>query len=216
MNEVRYKMTWGSHVPINTALINTFNITGVMELGMGDNSTNLFRRLCDSVVSIETDEEYANQFESTDRHRVVHHPVPHHIERFTRRYEIADDVLKVLDEKYIETLKCAYRDDLNMLFIDCISSHRWPALIEMHQYFDVIVCHDYENRPGEGRQLHWNKGEFKHSTDYRMFVDRSYPAHTAILIDIDICTESKFKQLQEEHQKALHDWIDVPSVIGEL
>ena len=36
------------------------------------------------------------------------------------------------------------------------------------------------------------------------------------LIDIDICTESKFKQLQEEHQKALHDWIDVPSVIGEL
>jgi hypothetical protein len=189
----------------------TFNVTGVMELGMGWNSTIVFNELAEYVVSVETDKQWINELKvqgivETENHKIIHHQTPHGIVRQTRRWNLSPSVLQQLDQEAVTLWKSLLNDRLNMLFIDCISSLRYPALVELHSDFDIIVMHDYELKRGHGRELHWANGTFECPDTHVMFIDETYRVETAFMIRKNLITDKKIESLRSAHAVAVKDW----------
>ena len=208
---LQHRQTWGSHAPINRALMETFNVTGVMELGMGWNSTVVFNELAKYVVSVETDKQWINELKAqgiveTENHKIIHQQTPHDIVRQTRRWNLSPSVLQQLDQEAVTLWKSLLDDRLNMLFIDSISSLRYPALVELHSDFDIIVMHDYELKRGHGRELHWANGAFECPDTHVMFIDETYTVETAFMIRKNLITDKKIESLRSAHAVAVKDW----------
>lgn len=178
MINTRQRETWGSHIPINMSLIEVLGITGVIELGAGYHSTAAFFKSCDNVISIETDEKWVKEIQSnisqSDTKRILHYQMPDGISRKTRRHETSDDVR----QEYLQFIQSNKTDTFNMLFVDSISSLRYDAVVQLHTTFDVVTFHDYQAR---GQKNHYCGG-IKHSDDYTLYVDKTYEAHTGILL----------------------------------
>lgn len=173
------KSTWGSHVPINMTFLEVLPITGVIELGIGHNSTPSFVNKSPRTLSVENDQKWLKQIQQdyppTDTHKYVHHEVSEI--RSTRRSTISEQKLKAANTFY----KQLCGDEYNMLFIDCYSGYRLEAFIAMHEQFDVITFHDYQAKPGrinhyDGKHVPYNTGL------YDLWIDETYPAHTGIVI----------------------------------
>lgn len=181
--DAKTKISWGSHVPINNAILEAFPITGVLELGAGYHSTAAFFEKAPKTVSIETDlawiEEMRKTLKEDDEHRLVHYQVPKEITRSVRRRNVSEQFLYTS----VEFFRKHKEPDLNFLFIDCISSLRYEALIRLYEKFDVITFHDYQDLVGKrGIQNHYNGKEFEPNSDYIMLVDETYLCHTGVLV----------------------------------
>ena len=170
---------WASHIPINSSILKAFDITGVLELGIGYHSTPMFFQSAKKVIGVETDKAWIDKLSSEikqdENHQLVYHQMPSHISRATRRRQLTEQEL--LDaRKFMFDL---VTDDLNFLFVDCISSLRWEALTHLHNKFDVITFHDYQP---PGIHNHYCDGKLELSDDYEMFIDKTYVSHTGVLI----------------------------------
>lgn len=194
---------WGSHIPVNSSILKVFDITGVMELGIGYHSTPMFFESAKKVIAIETDKAWidklSTEIKQDDDHKIVYHETPKHIKRATRRHQLSDNEL--LDARNF--MLSHITDELNFLFIDCISSFRWEALTYLHDKFDVITFHDYQH---PGIRNHYCNGKLELSEDYEMFIDKTYMSHTGILIHKKLV--HKFDELIRVHAEEVPKFYD--------
>lgn len=195
------QIRWSSHIPINSSILKVFDITGVLELGIGYHSTPMFFREAKKVIGVETDKNWidklSSEIEQDETHQLIHHPMPSHVSRATRRNRLTEQEL--LDARKFMLKFVA--DDLNFLFIDCISSLRWEALTHLHSHFDVITFHDYQP---PGIHNHYCDGKLELSDDYEMFIDKTYPSHTGILIHKNLM--DRFDKLVSVHKQEVKNF----------
>lgn len=196
-NQVR----WSSHVPINKSILQTYDITGVLELGIGYYSTPMFFEHAKKVIAVETDLEWIEKIEkdlkTDENHQIIWHELPRGVVRQTRRRQVNEQTL--LDARNFMLSLCT--DDLNFLFIDCISSLRWEALTYLHEKFDVITFHDYQV---PGIHNHYNDGDLRISNEYEMFIDKTYMSHTGILLHKKLL--NKLDELKSIHEKEVENF----------
>lgn len=192
--------TWGSHIPLNKAILDTFKITGVMELGSGLYSTSMFFKNSKNVISVETDQKWIEkvkeEIKETKNKRIVFQPTPKGITRSTRRNALTESQLAEARAFWLD-LKTP---KMNFLFIDCISSLRYEALIGIADQFDVVTFHDYQMAPGlPGIANHYNGQPFVPPETHKMFIDATYVTRTGLLIKNELC--SNIDALRENHAK---------------
>lgn len=166
-------LRWSSHIPINKAVLKSFQINGVLELGAGNNSTRMFLENGVEFISIESDKDW---IESLNIPNVIHYPAEG-ITRSTLRQHIPKQLLDDTIDFYISK-----KGNHNFLFIDCYAGFRLEALQRMHNLFDVIVFHDYEER--EDKNYGYSK--FKPDSNYRLFKDKTWVANCGIVIKEDL------------------------------
>lgn len=194
---MNHKITWGSHIPVHEALMDTYDVQGILELGAGLHSTSFFFNNCEDVVSIETDEEWIAKLRESlkedQHHKLVLHPVPDDISRATRRNNVTKEFLK----ESVSFWKKNISDNMNYLFIDSISCLRLEALEKLKNKFDIIVFHDANPR---GLNNHYNVDildKLSKSKKYNLIVDETYTQYTGILI---LKKLDKLDQFESNHR----------------
>ena len=187
------KITWGSHIPVHEALIDTYEVKGVLELGAGFHSTSFFFENCDYVTSIETDAEWVDKLRASlkedEKRRLILHPISNDITRSTRRHDVSEEFLKDVVTFWNQHIN----KDINYLFIDSISSLRLEALEKLKSKFDIIVFHDVNPR---GLKNHYGEDVFdklKKLKSYSLFVDETYTQYTGILISNKLANFDEFE-----------------------
>lgn len=193
------RTTWGSHVPTNQALIDYLGVTGVLEIGAGLNSTPMFARHVEHCVSIETDKEWVDRMRaeigpvrSLD---LVHYDLQDQtIQRATRR------VSQEVEDRFVGFCKSKTLPEMNMLFVDGISSLRYASVMQLTRFFDVVTFHDYQDK---GKKNHY-RGGIPEIENYDLYVDQTFEAHTGILIASDL--EFDLDQFREFHAKRLAEF----------
>lgn len=203
--ETNTRATWGSHVPINKAILETTNIKGVMELGIGYNSTPSLFESSPYVVGIENDLKWINEMRDSgsiaedNNHKIIHHELPPKVSRSSRRHEFGDSFfadVRAFYDKY-------YSTKTNMIFVDCYSCCRYEALLHLSKKsVDVITFHDYQLP--NGLKNHYNGGVEDVVPDkFDFYIDKTYTQHTGIWIrkkfthDIDQIIEATRKHADE-------------------
>ena len=200
---LNHMKTWGSHVPVNKSIMEFFDITGVMEIGAGYNSTPVFFKNAPYVVSIETDKEWVEKMKADiqedENHKMVYHEIASHITRPTRRHAVSQDFLDQSYEFWMSHLD----DRMNFLFVDCISSLRLEAITRLYEHFDVITFHDYQN---PGIVNHYSGGVTP-PKGFNGYIDKTYRAHTGVWInkDIDFDLEAFRKVLDKNAKEYIND-----------
>lgn len=181
------KETWGSHVPLNLALIETYDIPGVLELGAGDFSTKLFFERTEKCISIETDMEWIKHLRShikeDENHKIMYHDITDEMntsyknknQRSINSYEVSKEFLEKSRE-YTE--KYAVEDDIEMMFVDSIRCLRNYLLNNLYQHFEFVTFHDYTEK---GKRNHYGGG-FVPGKGWRMFVDKTYDVYTGLIM----------------------------------
>ena len=173
------KLTWGSHVPLNKSLLNTFEITGVTEFGIGHNSTPVFAQHANKVIAVESDSKWletmSKEYPATGKLTYIHHKTKY--SRTTRPWDIKEqDAIE-----YKQFLNTINFDNTNMLFIDCYSGYRLHTFNHIHHKFDFITMHDVQN---PGITNHWGGKTPTYDKDrYTLYVDKTYSVWTWLLID---------------------------------
>lgn len=197
------KLTWGSHIPVHEALIDTYDVKGVLELGAGYHSTSFFFANCEDVVSIETDSVWIDKLrenlKESDKHKLVHHTVPEDISRSTRRSNVSEEFLKESTKFW----KSNITKNMNYLFIDSISCLRLEALEKLKNKFDIIVFHDVNPR---GLKNHYGEDlldRLSKSTKYNLVVDKTYTQYTGILILKDL---GQLEQFEQNHKVRVKEY----------
>lgn len=200
MDEAK-KARWGSHVPINKTLLELFEVTGVMELGMGFFSTPMFVDSSPYTISIESDINWianlkAEGITNTTKHKIVHHNVgDENIIRSTPYTDIPNDIKNKATEVYNQYLT----DDINYLFIDCYGGLRLSALENLYNKVDIVVFHD----AGKRDSVMYGYKEFTDHPGYIMYHDCSYSPWTGFLIKESLINDKKVKQIKNLHRKYL-------------
>lgn len=195
-------LRWGSHVPLNKAIMQTFPITGVLELGAGFNSTPVFFENAEHVVSIENDKGWIDKLivekavVEDDSHKLVHHELPAEYYRGTRREQFDPKILK----DSIKFFNSFVTDDFNLLFVDCYAGLRLEAINKLYKKFDVIVYHDAE--PTEDH--HYGYSTLKVNKDYCHYIDRTFLANTGFIFSKKL--EPLFAQFVENYTKESEEW----------
>lgn len=179
-SDMEKKIRWGSHIPVNNSVISALPITGVMELGAGFNSTPIFFKSLENVVSIEADAKWIATLQSeaglvnTDTQLLIHHDVPTSIKRGTLRSNIPKSIRKEAIKFYSYHIK----PELNYLFVDQYAGFRVDSLIYLHDKFDVIAYHDAQ--PAD--DPFYDYTAFKPSNDYLWFRYETFPGYTGVIV----------------------------------
>lgn len=200
----RNRLTWGSHIDLNNALMDTFDVKGVVELGVGLYSTPIFRR-CPRTLSIECDLGWYNKIvkdlSSTDNHKIIYHDIGG-LPIQTKRW----DVPKERREKNTQLYRDLDVTDYNFLFVDNHASLRRDALDILHHKFDIIVYHDCQNtnrlRPGHINHSYEKDpdvGDFVPHEDYIMIHDQTFTQWTGLLLHKSLMPQ--FDELRENFVK---------------
>jgi hypothetical protein len=169
---------YGTHVPVLQAMLDVFQPSGILELGVGRNSTPLFHEYGKRLVSVETNRQWIDEIGKTFPQRanfsLIHHELTSITER-TRAHTIPERV-KSECVKYYLAIK-AMNPELNLLFIDHVSGLRAATLISLHQHFDHVVYHDAD-KAGYRYDLFTQQDTGSHLH----FVLRSFVPCTGLLI----------------------------------
>ena len=170
----------GTHTPVLKAIIECFEPTGILELGIGENSTKVFYDCDKRVVSVETDEEWCSYIEKKlkpkDNFELIYHnlgPKIHRKSKFIRHVskELANNCVKFYDSILNK------HPEINFLFIDHVSGLRAFTLVEMFYKFDFIVYHD-----AHSAGYHYNIIDKKDTSKYLHFMFKSFDVWSGILI----------------------------------
>jgi len=190
------KETWGSHIPVNQAILQTFDVKGVVELGVGFFSTPVFLSGCDNVLSIETDsvwvDEVSGQFNPHINHKIVFHDIAP-ASRTTNRSSLPESFFDEVTKFY----KAIDMSEYNLLFIDCASPIRYHSFQILADQFDIVVLHDVNKN--RGLVKHWNNGVGLELDGYQRYTHESYPQHTGVYFKDTIHDKfESFEKLLEE------------------
>lgn len=202
-------MRWGSHIPVLEAAIDTFNITGALELGAGINSTPLLFARVPRVTSLECDEAWITELRKRwpvpedEAHRLVYMPVRRGVNRGT-----LEEKLTAHD---LERARAFYRlwlqSDMNLLFVDSFAGFRRRAIVDLFAEFDVVVYHDAE--PKHDHQYGYSSMTFP--AGWAHLVDRTFPAHTGVLLAPRVAfMQDQFAQALKTRGAAYAQRFEVP------
>jgi len=163
-------LRWESHIPLNTAILKTFPVTGVLECGAGNGSTRLFNNMGVPYLSIEQDKDWIAQLNLPN---VIHYQCPEGYTRSTLRDKIPKEELDKFNEF------CLNKKELwsNYLFIDQYAGYRLSSLVGLYKEFDVIAMHDTEIREDKC----YGYSEFKPDNSYLYFRDSTWLANCGFL-----------------------------------
>lgn len=169
-------LLWSSHIPLLQSTLDTFPITGALELGSGFHSTPvLFNRL-NAVVAIENKQQWVDTLRQTivedDNHKIVCYPLDHNVKLY--REEIGEERLTKMTQFYRENMK----HKPNLLFVDHYRGYRLQAMLDLYEEMDVVIYHDAQPKV----DFRYGYSKFKPNNSYFQFVDRTLQTHTGILI----------------------------------
>lgn len=168
---------WGSHVAIHRAILKSFPITGILELGAGLNSTKEFFSSGKLVVSIENDGDWIKKLrkilvENKDC-KIIHHILSDCKIKRSTLYGLISEKIRF---DAVDFYKQFITDKLNMLFIDNYAGFRMNALQSLYSKFDIVTFHDVEDSELYGYNL------FKNDQNYIEYVDKSFIAYVGLLV----------------------------------
>lgn len=180
-------LRWGSHVPVCEAVFDAFGIDSVLELGAGLNSTPLFFARAGHVVSIEADADWISRMRSEgvteDATRTfVHYRAPKGVNRSTYREKLPPGELEHATRFYVSQIP----PTIGLLFIDCYAGYRRQAILDLYRRSRVVVWHDAE--PEHDHQYGYSSMRF--DDGWQRIVDRTWPAHTGVLLCPDLAHQS--------------------------
>lgn len=181
-------LRWSSHIPLNTALLKSFSITGVLELGAGFHSTKLFHDMGIQYLSIEMDKKW---IEKLNLPNVIHYECPDGIDKGTVRENIEVSELDKFSNFSFNNREIW----ANYLFIDTYSGYRLSSLVDLYKYFDVIVFHDFE--PNQDKYYGYSK--FKPRNDYLYFRESTWLSHSGFLFKQHMI--KYFPQFMSEYER---------------
>lgn len=170
---------WGSHISVHRAILGSFPVTGILELGAGLYSTPEFFKTDKKVVSIESDCKWIDRIKpslsETEQHRLIHHSIDPKITIGTSYKTIPDEIF----QSSLEFYRSHMSSNLNMMFIDHYDGLRLSSLQSLYGEFGVVTYHDAHTPENFGYQL------FKNDRGYIRYLDKSFIAYTGILINPD-------------------------------
>jgi len=168
--EEQVRQTWGSHIPLTTAVMRVLKPRSVLECGCGNYSTPILQESPD-LLTVEHDPVWAEatkqKYPPKGRHEWRVFPVP--AWNSTRRSELTPESLRNFENLYQglsdEFWKSGRR--FGLLFVDTFSAARVPAAITLSPFADMFIIHDTE--PGSWEYYDWNllKGNISGFQAYR-------------------------------------------------
>ena len=198
-----YNAKYGTHLPILVTALSLLQITGVLELGGGVYSTQLFHESTETVQTIENDrnwhEELKRKFDVSLKKAVILDATD-----FGRKEKLTWNDIESRAKNslvlYHDTLKA--HSEINFLFVDHFVSLRSVALTSLISFMDVVVYHDSES-------LSYGYGGFfllADLSDFSLIHVSATKPHTSILIRNSFTSRSgitltdliKFLELQLE------------------
>ena len=194
------KIEWGSHVPVNRALLETYDVFGVIEFGMGYHSTPLFYNSAKKLLCVETDknwiEEIRPDIQPREGFQILHHDIsPSAVN--TRRKTLTEEELNRQYDFYKSLDITGY----NYLFIDSSSCTRYAVFETLADKFDIVVLHDVNSR---GLNNHWNNGNGLELEGYNRYIHSTYQQHTGILLKSHL--SDRFDQFEKRLVETTKEW----------
>lgn len=169
------KFLYGSHLPVLSAIYEILSPKKVVEFGSGYNSTPFFSERSDSVISIETEDEWfkimAEKEDFYDNLKMIYHSIPG-VGRKTKN--ISKSIKKDCLDFYLKVLG---EDERDLMFVDHVSGLRAFTIASLYSKFDIIVYHDAQSQGYKYDSL--KKIDF---SDYYHIVHKTYPVHTGVII----------------------------------
>jgi len=135
--------TWGSHLPVLTAVLEVLRPQSALECGCGIFSTPLLRRV-PRLHSIEHSAGWARAV------RGRYPPTPGHSWTVERVPTTCSKPAPEVDPKRVETIQAFYRAlaleeaPVDLLFVDTFAACRVPAVLALGPKAQWIVVHDLE------------------------------------------------------------------------
>jgi len=141
-----YNAKYGTHLPVLATTLRLFQINGVLELGGGVYSTQLFHQSTETVQTIENDhswyEELKSKFHVSLKKTVIFDETD-----FSRKEKLLWNDIPTRAKNslllYHKTLMA--HPEINFLFVDHFVSLRSVSLLSLIRFMDVIVYHDSES-----------------------------------------------------------------------
>lgn len=173
--------TLASHDPILTSLFSTFNVSGVVEFGMGTHSTKIFLEEGVQLVSIEHDKEWFDrmneEFGHSENVNFFHSPLDVvGIKTKTKIHELTKQQVDYGIKMYHELID-SFTSVYNLLFVDHISGMRLHTIREFYENFSFTVFHDAQH-PG----YRYDKIERFLKREYNLYVYKTLGVYTGLII----------------------------------
>ncbi len=141
-----YNAKYGTHLPVLVTTLRLFQINGVLELGGGVYSTQLFHQSTETVQTIENDHSWYEQLKSKF-HVSLKKTVIFDETDFSRKEKLLWNDIPTRAKNslllYHKTLMA--HPEINFLFVDHFVSLRSVSLLSLIRFMDVIVYHDSES-----------------------------------------------------------------------
>jgi len=172
---------WGSNRPVLKTIMNFFNPSGILELGVGKYSTPLLYQYNKKLISIETDGDWIETvkkiIEPRDNFQIIHHKLGIH---FKTKFKFISEKIK---QECVEFYKQYITPDLEFLFVDHVSGLRASSLVALFDKFKYIAYHDAE--PEQFKGYNYQILTKEKSKDYIHLMNRTPLVNTGILIHND-------------------------------
>lgn len=178
-DELFLNYKWGSNRPVLKSIMDFFNPSGVLELGIGKYSTPLLYKYNKKLISIETDgdwiESIKKMIEPRDNFQAIHHKLLN-IHSKTK-FNLISEKIK---QDCIEFYKQYITPDLEFLFVDHVSGLRASSLVALFDKFQYIAYHDAE--PKQFKNYNYQILTKEKTKDYIHLMNKTPLVNTGILI----------------------------------
>jgi hypothetical protein len=132
---------WTTHQPLIQAVMKFYKPNFILELGMGNFSTPLFRQKNVQYLGVENDEKWIEHLKNNiGPMDTIFHDLGPNIKLGTRLYEISEDD-KASITKFYHNLTFPNLKP-NVLFVDQYTSCRTLSINVLGNKFDIIMYHD--------------------------------------------------------------------------
>lgn len=186
---------FGSHFPVLKAVLETFEVQGVVEIGSGLTSTPFFAQH-GAVTSLETNSKWITSVEEAlakfDEAKVVHIKIKALGKTdswtmgtdFDSVFETQSQVLSDVLMQYTTAIKA--HSHLDLLFVDQEPVQlRALSLLQLYSRFKIVAWHDAEQSAINYEFFL----KYANLTDYELHTSRLLSPHTGILVHKSISTK---------------------------
>jgi hypothetical protein len=164
---------WASHQPMIKGVLKLFEPKFVLELGVGENSTPLFKEF--NYVGIENDHEWIDHIRELYGKKIIWH----NLDR--KSITLAD---------YYNSIQIPILKP-KLLFVDNYESCRLIAINTLRDKFELIIFHDCEPEPG-ARINHY---QMINSIDFNVYFLKTPANWTGLMIKISSGLDNGFSTL---------------------
>jgi hypothetical protein len=173
---------WASHQPLIQGVLELFKPKFILELGIGENSTPLFRDY--NYLGVENNIEWINLIQDKYNVHLIHHNL---------------DLQTTNLQEYYQSLPI-HQQTPRLLFVDNYESCRMIAINSLRDKFDLIIFHDCEAEPG-ARVNHYDMINSEGFNVYFLKTDANW---TGLMIKINSELDKGFTELL----KTINPYID--------